>query len=244
MAGLLTYESPNAVRDLVTTLWPATHVIVASDVVSALVGASGLDGGVVVAAGTGTTALGTDMQDIWIKVDGWGHLLGDDGSGAWIGRAGINAALRAADGRRGGSIVLHDAAMSRWGDPRTLIREMHTSSSAASLASFAPIVREAASQDVIAAQILHQAGRHLADAAIAALGEGVPARVSLVGGVTHLGATLTDVFADVVRGARPAAVVAIGGSSPLDGAVLLAENASIIAPHAPYIHSFHEPFAS
>src|SRR5581483_2138299 len=39
-------------------------------------------------------------------VDGWGHLLGDAGSGFWIGRRGLDAALRAHDGRRGGSPVL------------------------------------------------------------------------------------------------------------------------------------------
>lgn len=32
------------------------------------------------------------------RADGWGHLLGDCGSGAWIGRAGLEAAPRAYDG--------------------------------------------------------------------------------------------------------------------------------------------------
>lgn len=240
LAGLLTYESPTQVRELITARWPAAQVIVASDVLSALIGAVGLGGGVVVAAGTGTTALGTDMRDTWVRVDGWGPLVGDDGSGAWIGRTGLNAALRGVDGRRGGSAALHHAAMSRWGEPAALIRELHSSPSAALLASFAPAVRDAAvAGDAVAVEILRQAGGHLADAAIAALAEGVPARVSLVGGVSHLGAELTDVFVEAVRSAHPDVAVTIGGSSPLDGAVLLAENAASVSPHAPYIHSFH-----
>src|SRR5207302_1139349 len=39
-------------------------------------------------------------------VDGWGHLLGDAGSGFWVGRRGLDAALRAHDGRSGGSPLL------------------------------------------------------------------------------------------------------------------------------------------
>ncbi|MCA1845918.1 MAG: hypothetical protein LC792_22560, partial [Actinobacteria bacterium] len=39
-------------------------------------------------------------------VDGWGHLLGDAGSGFWVGRKGLDAALRAHDGRPGGSAHL------------------------------------------------------------------------------------------------------------------------------------------
>lgn len=50
-------------------------------------------------------ALGTDLTS-WRRADGWGHLLGDCGSGAWIGRAGLEAAMRAYDGRSGGSAAL------------------------------------------------------------------------------------------------------------------------------------------
>lgn len=55
--------------------------------------------------GTGMIALGTDLST-WRRADGWGHLLGDSGGGAWIGREGLDAAMRAHDGRRGGSPAL------------------------------------------------------------------------------------------------------------------------------------------
>jgi N-acetylglucosamine kinase-like BadF-type ATPase len=70
--------------------------------VTAYAGALGQSPGGVVAAGTGLIALGTDL-DTRRRADGWGHLLGDCGGGAWIGRAGLEAALRAHDGRAGGS---------------------------------------------------------------------------------------------------------------------------------------------
>lgn len=72
----------------------------AADAVTAYTGALGVRPGAVVAVGTGMIALGTDLRD-WRRADGWGHLLGDSGGGAWLGRAGLEAAYRAFDGRAG-----------------------------------------------------------------------------------------------------------------------------------------------
>ncbi|MGG7609848.1 ATPase, partial [Streptomyces sp. ZG43] len=56
----------------------------AADAVTAYTGALGVRPGAVVAVGTGMIALGTDLRD-WRRADGWGHLLGDSGGGAWLG---------------------------------------------------------------------------------------------------------------------------------------------------------------
>lgn len=81
------------------------RLALAADAVTAYAGAVGQLPGAVVAGGTGMIALGTDLTS-WRRADGWGHLLGDSGGGAWIGRAGLDAAMRAHDGRRGGSAPL------------------------------------------------------------------------------------------------------------------------------------------
>ncbi|MCK1816273.1 hypothetical protein MTQ13_18610, partial [Streptomyces sp. XM4011] len=62
----------------------------AADAVTGYAGALGMRPGVVVAAGTGMIALGTDLRG-WRRADGWGHLLGDCGGGAWIGGRGVAA---------------------------------------------------------------------------------------------------------------------------------------------------------
>lgn len=61
--------------------------------VTAYLAANGTRHGVVVAAGTGVVTLGVGPEGV-ARVDGWGHLLGDAGSAYWIGRAGLDAALR------------------------------------------------------------------------------------------------------------------------------------------------------
>lgn len=88
------------------------RVVIASDGVTSLLGALGERSGAVVAAGTGTIVVARGRGG-WARVDGWGSLLGDAGSGFAIGRAGLDAALRELDGR-GGSPELLRAARERF----------------------------------------------------------------------------------------------------------------------------------
>ncbi len=109
MRGLLRLaDDLSALRKTLSTPLGARVTVLAADAVTAHVGALRLEPGAVVAAGTGVVALGTDLERRWKLVDGWGHLLGDCGGGAWIGGAGLRAALRAHDGRPGGSQALLD----------------------------------------------------------------------------------------------------------------------------------------
>lgn len=50
--------------------------------------------GIMVLSGGGTVAYGRDASGNSLRVGGWGHLLGDEGSGYWIGLEAIRAALR------------------------------------------------------------------------------------------------------------------------------------------------------
>ena len=63
------------------------HLAIASDGLTSLFGALGARDGAVAAAGTGTVVLAR-RGDAYAKVDGWGSLLGDAGSGFAIGRGG------------------------------------------------------------------------------------------------------------------------------------------------------------
>ncbi|MCA9185012.1 MAG: hypothetical protein KDA99_05310, partial [Planctomycetales bacterium] len=61
--------------------------------------AFGTEIGVGVVAGTGSVAFGNDGQGNSAVVGGWGYLFGDEGSAFAVGRAGLMAATRCADGR-------------------------------------------------------------------------------------------------------------------------------------------------
>jgi N-acetylglucosamine kinase-like BadF-type ATPase len=119
----------------------ARTVLLCSDMITAFFGALAGEPGVVLAVGTGAVAVGSDLAHGWRRVDGWGHVVGDLGGGAWIGRAGLVAALRAYDGRGPASPRLLAELRQRFTDPPTLIRDLYgREDQAAVLASFAPAV--------------------------------------------------------------------------------------------------------
>ncbi|WP_214411721.1 N-acetylglucosamine kinase [Sphaerisporangium fuscum] len=71
---------------------------VVPDIVVAFAGATPAASGTVVIAGTGAVAARIEDRRILRRCDGHGWLLGDRGSGVWIGRRAVQAALAAIDG--------------------------------------------------------------------------------------------------------------------------------------------------
>ncbi|HEY8472178.1 MAG TPA: BadF/BadG/BcrA/BcrD ATPase family protein [Natronosporangium sp.] len=238
--GLLTLGPAPAILAQLRGRWPGAAVVLASDTVTALAGALGTTGGAVVAAGTGAVGFGSDFREIWHRVDGWGHLLGDDGGGAWIGGQGLRAALRAQDGRPGGSPVLLAAARSRLGDPDRWPKLVYGSPTPSELlAGFATEVAAAArAGDPVATRIWESAAEQLAQTAAAALVPGLPPRVAVIGGVARATDLLESPLRSALHRLRPDATVSLGGAEPLDGAVALARRllAGDLHPHPPYLY--------
>ncbi|MFG3039538.1 N-acetylglucosamine kinase [Streptomyces sp. NPDC048330] len=202
--------------------WGVRRLALAADAVTAYAGALGQHPGAVVAGGTGMIALGTDLAS-WRRADGWGHLLGDCGSGAWIGRAGLEAAMRAHDGRRGGSEALLARAEKLFGPAAGLPGALYPRTDRpAVLASFAPEVGRCAADDPVAAGILGRAARHVAEAAEAVCPDGPDARVALTGGLFRLGDPLLVPLRAALAELVPHARTVTAAGDPLAGAVALA----------------------
>lgn len=225
MSGLLslTAGTDDVHRILRAQLGPIP-VALASDAVTSLVGGLGLGGGAVVSAGTGVVGLGTDFAHSWRRVDGWGHVLGDLGSGSWIGTAGLQAALAEHEGRAGGSAALLGRLRDRWGAPEELPRQIYTRDDRAGiLAAFAKDVADAAhAGDAVAAGIWTRAGSLLADNLAAALGPEVPPLATYTGGLFDAGPLLLVPLEARFRAVCPGAELRapLGGS--IDGALALA----------------------
>ena len=210
------------------------RVAIASDGLTSLLGALGDRPGAVVAAGTGAVCVARDGERM-AKVDGWGSLLGDAGSGFAIGRAGLDAALRRVDGR-GGSAALLAAAERRFGPTAELPSRVHAAPVPTRLvASFAAdVAREAAAGDEVAAAILRDAGRELAISACAAVerlfSPSEEAAVSYAGKVFLAGPALLRPFAEQVAARRPGTEVVPPAGDSLAGAALLAEKGETLRP--------------
>ncbi|MCF3141814.1 N-acetylglucosamine kinase [Streptomyces platensis] len=208
------------------TAFGVRQIALAADAVTAYAGALGQRPGAVVAAGTGMIALGTDLtpEGGWRRADGWGHLLGDCGGGAWIGRAGLEAALRAYDGRPGGSAALLARAEAVFGPVAGLPGALYPRPDRpAVLASFAPeVARCAAGDDPVALGILRAAAGHIADAAAAVCPPGAGSAVACTGGLFGMGEPLLAPLRTALAERLPQARMTAAAGSPLDGAVTLA----------------------
>ena len=183
------FAAPDAARALGQSLLAslrAERVAVTSDAVIAHAGALNGQPGIVLIVGTGVVALAIDADGALRTADGWGPWLGDEGGGAWIGAAGLRAALRAHDGR-GPSTTLLDAARARFGAPQTWPAQLDD---AAALASFAPDVLEAHA-DAAASQIIDAAADALA-ATAHAVGGGP---VAITGGLAEFPALISKLNA-------------------------------------------------
>ncbi|MEU9286090.1 BadF/BadG/BcrA/BcrD ATPase family protein [Streptomyces sp. NPDC048275] len=198
------------------------RLALAADAVTAYTGALGRQPGAVIAAGTGMIAVGTDLAS-WRRADGWGHLLGDCGGGAWIGRAGLEAAVRAFDGRRGGSVALLARAQERFGPVPGLPGKLYPRPDRpAVLASFAPEVAACAASDPVASDILRAAARHMAESAAAVCPDVSEAQVAFTGGLFKMGDPLLVPLREELAGQLPHARQVPAAGDPLDGAVRIA----------------------
>lgn len=219
---------------LIRELHGDVRSVVTSDVTIAHAGALGGRSGVVVLAGTGAGVLGVCSAGERVQVDGWGHLLGDAGSGFDIGRAGLAAALAYRDGR-GTRTALVELAEDRFGPLEALPARLHRSANPARLvASFAEAVADAArAGDDVASGIWLHAATTLARSAAAGVerllaaaraSDAPSVAVSWAGGLFASGDLLLDPFCEQLRRLAPAGVLTPPEGDPLDGAVLLARD--------------------
>ncbi|MGC5249376.1 N-acetylglucosamine kinase [Gordonia sp. DT219] len=95
LAGSAGVDTPAAVRRLEILLaerLPGAAVGVVHDT-HLILAAAGLDEGIALISGTGAVAWGRRNGDD-VRAGGWGHLLGDEGSGYWVAREALRWALR------------------------------------------------------------------------------------------------------------------------------------------------------
>ncbi len=241
LTGLM--EVPNRTEELARALLRAvgaTTAVLTSDVVTSHLGALAGRPGVVAAVGTGTVVLGIGPAGHVAKVDGWGYLLGDAGSGFDVGRQGLVAAMATHDGRQETSLAT--AAQDRFGPLSGLPGKVYADPEPVHVvASFARDVAAAARQgDGVALRIWDTAAAAVARAIGAALRgahlTGADRRVSFAGSLGRLDLLQERVVVLLERDAPPVTIVAPRAGA-LAGAGLLLD-AEIRRRLGPLAHVF------
>ncbi len=168
MAGVDRPDDAATVRGILSRLVPRSQIVVVNDALIAL--EAGVPGapGVVLIAGTGSIAYGRDRDGRSARAGGWGFVLGDEGSGYWLGRQALRAVVRASDGR-GPQTGLTPRVLAHYevSRPQDLVREIYYGRfKPSTVAAVAGLVEGAAGDgDELALHLIETGARELSLAA-------------------------------------------------------------------------------
>ncbi|MBI3494270.1 MAG: ATPase, partial [Acidobacteria bacterium] len=168
IAGVDRDDEARTVRAIMRRIRSQARVLVVNDALIALVAGAGDAAGIVIIAGTGAIAYGRNTAGEAARAGGWGHMIGDEGSGYWIGREAVAAVMRAADGRGPATRLTADIlAHFNVEDVSRLPRIVYDRDEPRmSVAALGPIVQRARGQgDAVATRILERAAEELVLAA-------------------------------------------------------------------------------
>jgi len=209
--------------------------IVVGDVVAAWGAATGARAGVGVISGTGSNVFGvggragTDIR-AW-RAGGWGHLLGDEGSGYWLGAQSIRAALHDRDGS-GPETALSDTAPAFFGLQSVEQLATHVYSKPLTKGEIAALATETArlaeAGDAVARELYEQGARELGRqiaAVIERTGLTGSFPVGLIGSAFKAGAVFVQPLTAAVHEHAPEARVVRVHMQPVGGSLLLAMRA-------------------
>jgi glucosamine kinase len=203
----------------------AVRVSIVTDGAIALDGALGGGAGILMIAGTGSVAYARGEDGRVERCGGWGMVVGDEGSAWSIGRGGLAAALRAADGRGPVTRLLpRFLELLEVEDERGIPPWAGRAEKADVAALAVHVVRAAEEGDAVALRVVDREARELASHAVA-LARRLEPWSGVIPVAFHGGVLGVDYYADVVRRAlaaheypfviRPSVADAVAGALSL-----------------------------
>ncbi len=168
IAGVDRDDDVAIIRGILRRIGFMARTLVVNDALVALVAGAEDGAGVVIIAGTGSIAYGRNAAGLAARAGGWGYVLGDEGSGYWMGRLALRAVVREAD-RRGRPTALTGHILGHFGiaRPQDLVRVIyHQNLKPTAIAGLAACVQRAFDEgDEAARQILNGAANELVSSA-------------------------------------------------------------------------------
>lgn len=213
--------------------------VVVNDVVGAWATATGAGPGAAVISGTGSNVFGVGRDGRAWRAGGWGHLLGDEGSGYWLGVQSIKAALRDRESS-GPRTALSEAAPAFFGasSVEALASLVYSKPlSKAEIAAFAiETARHAEAGDAVAHELFRRGAAELASQVGAVIRRtgladetaghaAEPFPVGLIGSAFKAGAIFVEPFSAAIHDLAPLARIDAVEMAPVGGSLLLAARA-------------------
>jgi glucosamine kinase len=228
-------EIAAVVRNALAEILP-NQIEVIGDMETSLHAAFDTGPGVIVIAGTGSSAFGRNRQGMTTRAGGWGFAIGDEGSAHWIGREAVRTILRASEENNGeAQDFVHGPFVAALCAPWS-VRSMNELARFANsvpppdFAALFPAV--ASSHDELALQIQFHAGKELARIVGIVCRRLFPANetgavpVAMIGGVFRHAPTVRETFYNELRRLDPRGEVTPEVVEPVHGALRMAREAA------------------
>jgi N-acetylmuramic acid 6-phosphate etherase len=228
LAGCADAADRRRLDGLVQRVWPAAVVAVGGDRESGFATAFGDGDGITVIAGTGSAVTGR-AGGRFAKAGGWGHLLGDAGSGYQLAMTALRHVLSNYDMSREtgelGQAILRKLALTRLED----LVAWAANADKMSVAKLAPVVFQAAADGQPEMLSAVQNGAHILAEYTRAVGHRLECEapeVRLLGGLFQHHPEYAEFYIDFTADLIPGAKVAVCTQSGALGAAWLAGRAT------------------
>jgi N-acetylglucosamine kinase-like BadF-type ATPase len=217
----------DAIRvELSSTFTDLPPLLIETDARIALEGAFGAGPGVILIAGTGSIVLGKRADGEIIRVGGWGRVLGDEGSGYFLGLEALKAVSKEFDGLSEATLLkeLFSARLG-WTSRHQIIPAVYQEDFA--IPSLAPLVLQAAGEgDPVSLDILKRASALVSQQVAAAtkrINDAHKVRVVFVGGLIDHDTVYSAILRDTILNTIPDIEICPPERTPVEGAVLMAQ---------------------
>ena len=224
LAGCATEEDRRSLKQICLEIWRNAKIVTGSDRDSGLAAALDHGDGIVVNAGSGSSATGRRGERIE-RAGGWGHILGDAGGGYFLSIQALRLILREHDLHRAEmdftAKILHALSLNNFDE---LVRWVQAADKM-EIAMLAPVVFEAgAAGDARMMEIIEEGARVLCEytEAVASGLHLLAPKVALIGGLFYRDSIYTHAFRRRLKKNLPDARVAVAESAPELGAAWLA----------------------
>ena len=207
-----------------------SNILVTTDAMTALYGAFEGREGIILISGTGSVLYGYTNGKI-IRVGGWGRIIGDEGSGYWIGKRALNLSMKEYDRRLNKKSLLSEKLFEAYGIDNRNVNEkiFHHGFE---IQRLAPLVIESAENNCrVSLQIVNEAVSFLTDhikTFLKVSGRKKETEIAFIGSIIENRNILSDRLKKEIKKLKIIEVVDKKHSSSF-GAILLAKEKKYIS---------------
>lgn len=223
-------------------------VIIGADELNTYYSALGDTSGVVVLSGTGSFAIGENSNNEIKSFGGWGPLVGDEGSGYYIGILCLKEVIRAYENKITTTLINEIKKYFNIDDICKLRSVLYKEEiSRENIARLSKVVKDMAEVgDQIAIQIINKAGGKLADLAKTAIEQlelqNEPISVVLTGGVSKMKELIDIPFAKSIKDTYPKVKIQQPRFEPSVGALILSLKESNVEVNQDILNELEESY--